>query len=109
MLVIDGREIPTNEEGFLENPSDWNERVALALASLISLELTDAHFEIIHFLRDYHARFDHLPNNRMFVKAVQMSLGEAKGNSRYLHLLFPGSAVKWACFTAGLRKPPGCI
>jgi tRNA 2-thiouridine synthesizing protein E len=54
-------------------------------------------------------RFQHLPNHCMFVKVVQKEFGEEKGNSRYLHRLFPDSAVKYACLIAGLPKPPGCI
>jgi tRNA 2-thiouridine synthesizing protein E len=45
----------------------------------------------------------------MFVKAVQKEFGEEKGNSRYLHRLFPESPLKYACLIAGLPKPPGCI
>jgi tRNA 2-thiouridine synthesizing protein E len=44
----------------------------------------------------------------MFAKAVQKQFGEDKGNSRYLHLLFPNGPVRYACLIAGLPKPPGC-
>jgi tRNA 2-thiouridine synthesizing protein E len=100
---------PTTDSGFLCNPSDWNEDVAEALARREGIALTEAHWEILRFLRDYHQRYRHLPNARMFVKAVQSTFGNAKGNSRYLHGLFPGSAVKYACLIAGLPKPPGCV
>ena len=108
-LNVDGREIETTEAGFLVDAAAWDERVAAALAARIPIALTEAHWEVVRFLRGYYFRFHHLPNNRMFVKAVQKELGEQKGNSRYLHRLFPESPVKYACMVAGLPKPPACI
>ena len=101
--------IETTEDGFLLDSAVWDEEVAAWLASRIPLTLTESHWEIIHFLRDYHARFQHLPNNRLFVKAVSRALGPERGNSLYLNALFKGSPVKFACLVAGLPKPPGCL
>jgi tRNA 2-thiouridine synthesizing protein E len=109
MLDIDGRLLETTDSGFLVDASAWDERIAEVLAARVPIELTEAHWEIIRFIREYYLRFQHLPNNRMFVKLVQKEFGEDKGNSRYLHRLFPDSPVKYACLVAGLPKPPGCI
>lgn len=109
MLEVDGIALETTDSGFLVDASQWNERVALALAATIPIELTEAHWEIVHFIRGYYFKYQHLPNTRMFVKAVQKELGEDKGNSRYLHRLFPESPPKYACLIAGLPKPPGCV
>jgi tRNA 2-thiouridine synthesizing protein E len=100
---------PTTESGFLLDASLWDETIAEALASRERIALTAAHWEIIHFLRGYYFNYQHLPNARMFVKVVQKQFGADKGNSIYLHRLFPGSAVRNACLIAGLPKPPGCI
>lgn len=108
-MTVEGMPIETTEDGFLRDSSQWSEAVARMLAARIPLELTEAHWEIIRFIRDYHARFRHLPNNRMFVKAVGQGLSSEKGNSPYLNRLFKGSPVKYACLLAGLPKPPGCI
>ena len=99
----------TTDDGFLVEGDQWDETVARQLAEHIPLTLTEAHWEIIAFIREYHARFRHLPNNRMFVKAVSKALGPEKGNSRYLNALFAGSPVKFTCMVAGLPKPPGWI
>lgn len=111
VLEIEGRTIPLTGDGFLLDAEDWCEPVAEALArgAGMAVPLSPAHFEILHFIRAYHARYRHLPNNRMFVKAVEKTLGPEKGNSRYLNTLFAGSPVKYACLLAGLPKPPGCI
>ena len=108
-LEVEGALLELTDSGFLANPCDWNETVAEVLAGRSSLRLTEAHWEIIRFIRDYYFKFDHLPNARMFVKAVQKQFGEAKGNSRYLHGLFPQGPVRCACLIAGLPKPPGCV
>lgn len=97
------------EDGFLVNHEQWNEAVACQLASSDHLELTEAHWEIIHFIRSYYQRFNHLPNARLFVKAVKTELGADKGNSLYLYRLFPDGPAKFACKYAGLANPPGCI
>lgn len=99
----------TTALGFLCDFTEWDEWVARELAARIPLELTDAHWEIVRFIRDYYLRYRHLPNMRMFVKAVRNSLGDEKGNSRYLHRLFPDGPLKQACLIAGLPKPPTCL
>ena len=55
------------------------------------------------------SQFKHLPNARVFTKAIAVELGEEKGNSRYLHKLFPDGPLKTACKLAGLPKPPTCL
>jgi len=99
----------TTEQGFLVNMTDWNESIAVQLAQLNHITLTPAHWEIIGFIRDYYQQFKHLPNARVFTKAIAKTLGEDKGNSRYLHSLFPDGPLKYACKLAGLPKPPTCL
>ncbi len=107
-LEINGSLVELTDSGFLANAADWDESVAEALAAELQILLTEAHWEIIRFIREYYGKFHHLPNARMFVKAVEKQFGGEKGNSRYLHRLFPESPVRSACLLAGLPKPPGC-
>lgn len=109
MLEVDDLRLALSSSGFLLDGNAWNERVAEALAARSHLQLTESHWEIIRFIRGYYAQYQHLPNQRMFVKAVQKQFGEEKGNSRYLHGLFPEGPVRYACLIAGLPKPPGCL
>lgn len=108
-LSINGREIATTAEGFLISPADWDEAVAVQLAKLEGLVLHAEHWEIIQFIRAYYAQYQFLPNTRQFIKAIAKTLGEDKGNSRYLHSLFPAGPLKYACKFAGLAKPPTCM
>ena len=109
VLVVDGINLETTQQGFLVNRLDWNEDIARAFAELDNITLSDQHWEIILFIRTYYDRYNHLPNTRAFIKAVAKTLGEDKGNSRYLHRLFPDGPLKYACKLAGLPKPPTCI
>ncbi len=97
------------EEGFLKNLNDWNEEIALEIAEANAIEITDAHWEIIKFIRNYYLQYQHLPNARIFVKAVRHTFGEEIGNSRYLHRLFPEGPLKFSCKIAGIPKPPTCL
>jgi tRNA 2-thiouridine synthesizing protein E len=108
-LIVNERVLATNDQGFLVNASDWNETVAVQLAEANRIELSPAHWEIIRFIRNYYLEFKHLPNARVFTKAIAKALGEDKGNSRYLHQLFPDGPLKYACKLAGLPKPPTCL
>ncbi len=108
-LVVEGKELETTEQGFLCHLQDWNETVADVMAGQDKLALTAAHWEIIYFIREYYQLYKHLPNARVFTRAVRNQLGEEKGNSRYLLRLFPDGPLKYACKYAGLPKPPTCL
>jgi tRNA 2-thiouridine synthesizing protein E len=109
MIEVNGVVLETTDSGFLLHAEEWNENVAIALAAHVGVSLTEGHWEIVRFIRNYYLNFNHLPNARVFTKAVQKALGEDKGNSLYLHRLFPGGPLKHACLIAGLPRPPGCI
>lgn len=108
-LIINEQTLQTTEEGFLLTLNDWNENVAMEIAKGEGIDLTDLHWEIVLFIQRYYKMFKHLPNARVFAKAIKKELGEEKGNSRYLHKLFPQGPLKYACKIAGLPKPPTCL
>ena len=109
VLMVEKTNLEMTDQGFLVKSADWNEDVAQQLAELNHITLTDAHWEIMQFIRHYYQQFKHLPNARVFTKAIAKTLGEDKGNSRYLHKLFPDGPLKYACKLAGLPKPPTCL
>ena len=108
-MVVNSILPETNEQGFLIRAADWNEQVAQVLADINDISLTAAHWEIINFIRQYYLQYKHLPNARVFAKAIAKTLGEEKANSRYLLRLFPDGPLKYACKLAGLPKPPTCL
>jgi len=46
-IVVNGRELATDEEGYLENLSDWEPDVATAMAEIDDCNLSDNHWEVI--------------------------------------------------------------
>jgi tRNA 2-thiouridine synthesizing protein E len=108
-MMYNGQCLATTDQGFLVEMTDWNSDVAELLAAASGLALTAEHWEIIEFIQDYYRQYKHLPNARVFTKAIAKVLGEHKGNSRYLHKLFPDGPLKYACKIAGLPKPPTCL
>lgn len=99
-----------NNEGFLEDPSAWTTDIAREIASEDAIDLSENHWEIIMFLRDFYNEHEiSPPSNRLFVKAVKEAFGEEKGNSIYLMQLFPGTPAKTACRIAGLPRPTNCL
>jgi len=108
-LVVDGKEFETDEEGYLANINDWVEGVATAMSAEDELELTDEHWDIIRFLREYYEEYQIAPAVRVLTKAVSKRMGKEKGNSKYLYSLFPYGPGKQACRYAGLPKPTGCV
>lgn len=109
VLTVDGHSLDITDEGFLRDAGQWNRSVGEALAQIEAIELSESHWEILFFIRDYYQNYKHLPNARMFVAAIRKQFGEEKGNSRYLQKLFPQGPLKYACKIAGLPKPPTCL
>ncbi|RBP21989.1 tRNA 2-thiouridine synthesizing protein E [Marinobacter pelagius] len=99
-----------NNEGFLEDAWAWTPEVAEVIAAEDAIELSENHWEIIEFLREFYKQHEvSPPSNRLFVKAVKEAFGEEKGNSIYLMQLFPGTPAKTACRIAGLPRPTNCL
>lgn len=109
MLEFEDQAIETDAQGYLKNSADWHEGLAQLLAAQEEITLTDAHWEVVRFVRNFYQQFNTSPATRMLVKAMVQKYGEEKGNSRYLYRLFPQGPAKQATKIAGLPKPVKCI
>ncbi|MGM3173527.1 sulfurtransferase TusE [Dickeya lacustris] len=109
MFVFEGRDIETDTQGYLKNSNDWQEAMAPLLAEQEGIALSEAHWEVVRFVRAFYLEFNTSPAIRMLVKAMAQKYGEEKGNSRYLYRLFPKGPAKQATKIAGLPKPVKCI
>ncbi|MBK2124982.1 TusE/DsrC/DsvC family sulfur relay protein [Fangia hongkongensis] len=99
----------TNQDGFLTNYLDWDQTIANEIAKDEAIELTEAHWKIIYFLREYYQKEQKSPAIRILVKSLKEKHGAALGNSLYLQQLFPVSPAVQAAKIAGLPKPKRCI
>ena len=109
MLTVNQQQIETDPAGYLMDLNQWTPDVARAIAEKEGIALTDAHWEVIDFVRDFYQEYKTSPAIRMLVKAMAKKLGEEKGNSRYLQRLFPDGPAKQATKLAGLPKPAKCL
>ncbi len=108
-LLVEGREIALDKDGFLVDLADWNEPVAEALADREDLALEADHWEILWLLREFYAEFQLSPATRPLIKYTALKLGAEKGNSMHLNRLFKGTPAKLAAKLAGLPKPSNCL
>ena len=109
IVNIAGKDVDVDEEGYLTNLADWNEDVAAYLAQEEKVEMTESHWEVVNFLREYYNEYQIAPAIRVLTKAIAKKLGPDKGNNKYLYELFPYGPAKQACKIAGLPKPTGCV
>lgn len=108
-LEVEGKKISLDEDGFMQDWSLWNPKVAEAFAAKDGIALTPEHWEIINFLRKYYEEYKVAPPIRMLVKEIEKRMGPEKGNLKYVYRLFPAGPAKQACKYAGLPKPTGCV
>lgn len=95
--------IEVDEDGFIEKPDEWNEEIAKALASTEDVQdMTENHWKIVHYLREYYKKYGIAPMIRKLCKETGFSLKE-------IYELFPSGPAKGACKVAGLTKPTGCV
>ncbi len=106
---LNGQSFDTDEEGYITDISLWSEDLADLIAQDESISMTDEHWEVVNFLREYYEEYQVAPAVRVLTKAIKKKLGADKGNSGYLYELFPYGPAKQACKIAGLPKPTGCV
>jgi tRNA 2-thiouridine synthesizing protein E len=101
-LEVAGNALSTDEEGYLVDPADWSVGVAEELARHEGIVLTEHHWGVIRFVREYYEQQRIAPDARFVLK----HLAETRGADRNeLFRLFPYGYVKQTCKIAGMRKP----
>ncbi len=108
-MLFDGQEIATDPQGYLLDVNSWSEPLGQHIAQLENITLTDEHWQVVMFVRDFYLEFNTSPAIRALVKAMQKKYGEELITSRYLYRLFPDGPAKQATKIAGLPKPARCI
>ena len=96
-------DVELNDEGFFVHPEQWSEEMAAELARREGIdELTDAHWQVIRFMRAEYVAKGTGPTVRVLGKTSGVSIKE-------LYQLFPKGPAKIAAKIAGIPKPRGCI
>jgi TusE/DsrC/DsvC family sulfur relay protein len=102
-VTLGAKEIEIDEDGFIQEPDKWDEAVAKDLAKTEEVaEMTDEHWKLVNYLRNYFIEFGIAPPVRMVIKQTGFDL-------KKIYQLFPGGPAKGGCKVAGLPKPTGCV
>ncbi|MCE2595664.1 TusE/DsrC/DsvC family sulfur relay protein [Motilimonas cestriensis] len=109
MYTINGETIATDKQGYLLDLNLWSKPLAELIAEQEKIEMSEAHWEVVLFVREFYLEFNTSPAVRALVKAMGNKFGPEKGNSRYLFKLFPQGPAKQATKIAGLPKPAKCL
>ncbi|MGB1109260.1 MAG: TusE/DsrC/DsvC family sulfur relay protein [Gammaproteobacteria bacterium] len=107
-LMVEGRSVLTDSEGYLVDPGEWSEAFVNALAEREGLSVKEEHWEVIRYLRAYFEQHQRQAAVRDMVKHFRKRWGKEHGNSPYLHRLFPrGGPQKQGNRLAGLLRTKG--
>lgn len=107
-LLVNGKEIETDSEGYIRNLDEWSEDFAVALARQEELVLTEEHWDVIRYLREYYQEHSVQAQVRNMIKHFTEMWGKERGNNHYLHAIFPkGGPQKQGNRMAGLLRTKG--
>lgn len=107
-LQVSGRAIETDSEGYLRHLDDWSEDFARTEAEREGLVLTDEHWQVIRFLRNYFDEHRVQAQVRVMIRHFAQAWGPQRGNNHTLHELFPvGGPQKQGNRLAGLLRTKG--
>lgn len=101
--TIAGKTVQVNEEGFMTNPAEWTQEIAVEIAKEEGIaELTDAHWKVIEFCRKNANSTGKSPTLREITNGAGIPTKE-------LFTLFPKGPAKKVARIAGVGKPEGCV
>ena len=102
-IDLNGVMMEVDEDGFIQEPDKWTENVAKALAEKEGVsELTEAHWKVMNYLRNYFLENGIAPMVRKLTKETGVDL-------KTIYSLFPQGPANSACKWAALPKPTGCV
>ncbi len=88
----------TDEEGFLTQPDLWTKDIAEVLAQgEVPGEITEDHWKVIGYLRNYYLRFETVPPVKMLCRDTGLKFTD-------ICKLFPSGLTRGACKIAGIPR-----
>ena len=92
-------------QGMLAELDDWSVSKAEKIAREEGVTLTDAHWKVVHLLRENYRHHGLAPNARRLLNGLEENFGR-EGGRKYLYQLFPRGPVSQGSRIAGLPLPP---
>lgn len=99
--MIAGKNITVNEEGYLTDFNQWDEKVGEVLATEANVSLSPRHWEILRYLQNEH-------KNQVALSIRRIGKSEVTDIKEF-YQLFPVAPLKTATKIAGIPKPASCI
>lgn len=103
--ILNGEELETGEENFLLE-ANFSDEIVPVIAEAEGIKLTDAHWQVVNYLRDKYKEDGQTPNFRNMVAELD-ELHEGVDWKKKLYELFPNMPARQGCRVSGLPKPFG--
>ncbi len=103
-VQIDDREVEFNDSGYMIDFDEWDDEIANALAAADDLKLTDNHWAVINYIREFYGEFEVTPSVTSVIKVFGEDISEPELDAMIIDKLFPQDGYSQACRIAGLPE-----
>ncbi len=108
-MDIKGKACKITEDGYLQNPEDWNREIADCIARREGIVMTDIHWKMVDFLRGYYYQNKDVPPVKILAREMEKKTGCLRWDKKYLEQLYPAGPSRKLCKISGLPKTAGEI
>ena len=93
-------------EGYLVNPDEWTDKIAIELAEEEGIELNECHWQVLRFMNKYYGEHHVAPDVRHVIHYLAtVNQSDKKEAKKHVFELFPYGYVKQACKISGMKRP----
>lgn len=103
--IVNGVELETDDDGFLVE-ANFSDDVVPVIAEAEKINLTDAHWQVVRFMRERYQEDGHTPNFRNMVALLDEE-DDSVDWKKKLYELFPLQPNRQSAKVAGMPKPFG--
>lgn len=105
-LALQGGAVVIDGSNYIVDPDAWTPEFATVTAKRENIELTDLHWSVFSFMRDFYTEHGVAADSRFAIKYLSATRGITKSEAKKLLFeLFPYGYVKQACKIAGMKQP----
>ncbi len=100
------RQVLRDTEGYLINPDEWTDSIAIELAKEEGIQLSDHHWQVLRFMNKYYGDNNVAPDVRHVIRYLAaVNNTEKKAAKKHVFELFPYGYVQQACKISGMKRP----
>lgn len=109
LAAVEGKKLITDYYGNLVEIDEWSHEIARELARTEGLELTEAHFAVLDYLRNYVIEQGGSRENAHKLLRTLEDRFATEGGGRWLYSLFPGGPIRQGTKIASLPEAPHVV